>query len=232
MSGKPRKKIALFSVITLITGFILAYSYQYTKQESEKHPSVKEWQQEDQLRNDLLHVQRINHSLTDRLQHVRVQAQAEENKLVHEKKQSHYVVEELNRLRKVVGGVKVKGEGLEVSLKDTTFIPQSSDPNQYIVHEQHIRAVIYELLVSGAEAVAVNGQRITSHSYVTCIGPVVSIDGHQFPAPFIVSAIGNKNTLEKALRLSLLPQLEEDGIKVQLFGRDDITMDAHLHNEG
>ena len=78
-----------------------------------------------------------------------------------------------------------------MTLKDADYDPIEQNPNDYIVHESHIFRVVNELRISGAQGIAINGQRITSNSYIKCTGPVITIDGRTFPAPFVIEAIGD-----------------------------------------
>ena len=55
---------------------------------------------------------------------------------------------------------------------------------------------LMNLYISGASAIAINGQRLSHDSYILCNGPVIEIDGHQHPAPFVISAIGDADTME------------------------------------
>ncbi|WP_356948165.1 DUF881 domain-containing protein [Fictibacillus fluitans] len=216
----------------LVTGFFLSYSYQTTKKEAGTHETSSEWKQEDGLRSEILKTQKTNRELNNELKKIQLQIQNRENKLADQEKKSFNLVEDLKKLREVTGGIKVKGPGIEVTLSDASYIPEGENPNNYIVHEEHIRSVIYEMLVSGAEAVAVNGQRISHTSYISCIGPVVSVDGNQYPAPFTISAIGDKTVLEKSLNLSVVNELVNDGVEVRIAKKDEITMDPYLSKEG
>ncbi|WP_234293160.1 DUF881 domain-containing protein [Fictibacillus sp. FJAT-27399] len=229
---KPTGKYVFFSIIMLVTGFFLSYSYQITKKEAATHETNSQWKQEDGLRSGILRTQKTNRKLNGELKKIQLQIQKRENKLADQEKKSYNLVEDLKKMRKVVGSVKVKGPGIEVTLSDSSYVPDGENPNNYIVHEEHIRSVIYEMLVSGAEAVAVNGQRISHSSYITCVGPVVSVDGNQYPAPFTITAIGDKSIMEKSLNLSVVNDLVNDGIEVRVATKDGITMDPYLSKEG
>ena len=61
--------------------------------------------------------------------------------------------------------------------------------------------VVNELRISGAQGLAINGQRITSNSYIKCTGPVITVDGRTFPAPFVIEAIGDADVLSSSLYL-------------------------------
>ena len=94
----------------------------------------------------------------------------------------------LLRIQKNIGcfweKLKVKGSGVQVTLSDADYNPNEHHANQYIVHEHHVFKVINELNISGASAIAVNGQRLSHDSYILCNGPVIEIDGQQASRSF------------------------------------------------
>ncbi|MET3728828.1 uncharacterized protein YlxW (UPF0749 family) [Fictibacillus halophilus] len=220
------------SLILLVTGFILSFSYQRAQIEKQNVVQNNEWKKEDSLRSQILNLQKANRELAGDLQSLQQNVEKKENKLADQEEISSKLVEDLKELRMVVGNVKVKGEGVEVTLQDSSYIPEGENPNDYIVHEEHIRSVIDELHVSGAEAIAINGQRISHDTYIACIGPVVSVDGNQYPAPFVITAIGNSTTLEKSLNLYIVDKIVNDGVEVRVEQESAIEMEPFITEEG
>ncbi|MED1862697.1 DUF881 domain-containing protein [Fictibacillus nanhaiensis] len=220
------------SLILLVTGFILSFSYQRAQIEKQNVVQNNEWKKEDSLRSQILNLQKTNREIAGDLQSLQQNVEKKENKLADQEEISSKLVEDLKELRMVVGNVKVKGEGVEVTLQDSSYIPEGENPNDYIVHEEHIRSVIDELHVSGAEAIAINGQRISHDTYIACIGPVVSVDGNQYPAPFVITAIGNSTTLEKSLNLYIVDKIVNDGVEVRVEQESAIEMEPFITEEG
>jgi len=126
--------------------------------------------------------------------------------------------------------VPVQGNGLKVTLQDGDYNPNSVNPNDYIVHESHVFQVINELYISGAEAISINGQRIHGNSYIVCTGPVITVDGVQYPAPFVIEAIGEPDVLTSSMELTggIMDQLLNDNIIVTLDEGQLIEMPALL----
>ncbi|KPD01228.1 hypothetical protein LR69_00385 [Geobacillus sp. BCO2] len=124
---------------------------------------------------------------------------------------------------------KSEGERERCSSHPFRFLlyPSETSATNYIVHEQHVWKVVHELLISGAEAVAINGQRISHRSYIVCNGPVIEVDGTQHAAPFVISAIGNPNVLMSALELpgGIVDELAEDHIDVKVEKQGAIVLD-------
>ena len=102
--------------------------------------------------------------------------------------------------------------------------------NDYLVHEQHVFKVINELYISGAAAVAVNGQRLNHNSYIVCNGPVITVDGQQYPAPFVITAIGDINVLEASLNLAggVKDQLVNENIIFTILKQNEVVMEPYL----
>ena len=118
------------------------------------------------------------------------------------KKRHHSdLVEEAKNLRLLLGVIPATGSGITVTLKDANYDPVEQNPNDYIVHESHIFKVINELRISGAQGLSINGQRITANSFIKCTGPVITVDGKTFPAPFVIEAIGDSDVLASSLYL-------------------------------
>jgi uncharacterized protein YlxW (UPF0749 family) len=229
---KIKGKHLFLSLILLVTGFILSFSYQRAQIAENQVEQNNEWKKEDSLRNQILNTQERNRELSKELQNLQRDVEAKEGKLADQEQISFNLVEDLKKLRMVVGNVKVKGEGVKVTLNDSSYVPEGQNPNDYIVHEEHIRSVIDELLVSGAEAVAVNGQRISHDTFISCIGPVVSVDGNQYPAPFVITAIGDPSTLEKSLNLYIVDKIVNEGVEVRVEQESMLEMEPFITEEG
>lgn len=217
----------ILSLILLVTGFILAYSFQYVKQHRPiSQVSDVEFQQEKGLRDEIINQQNSNRKLQSKLDSLRNKIQASEEQIAQQKSASTQILDELNTYRLLNGDTAVKGPGVKVILSDANYVPNGKDPNNYIVHQQDLQEVIYELYAIGAEAVSINGQRFTSHSYIECVGPVVKVDGERHTAPFIISAIGDPEALMAALNMQggVVDTLVSRGISVSVQKNDFLTL--------
>jgi uncharacterized protein YlxW (UPF0749 family) len=101
------------------------------------------------------------------------------------------------------GLVAVRGPGVTVSLDDAPrregVAPASANPDDLVVHQQDVQAVVNALWVGGAEAMTLMGQRVISTSAVRCVGNTVVLHGRVYSPPFVVSAIGDPQRLRIAL---------------------------------
>ena len=102
------------------------------------------------------------------------------------------------------GLTAVHGPGLEVVLDDAAGQPagQTVDPNQLVVHQSDLQAVVNALWAGGAEAMSIAGQRVIATSAVRCVGNTLLLNGEVFSPPFRVAAIGPSATMLSKLASS------------------------------
>ena len=119
----------------------------------------------------------------------------------------------------------LEGEGVKIILHDSDKkISATENPNTYIIHDDDLLRVINELRAAGAEAISINGQRLTALSEIRCAGPTLSVNNVRSSAPFEVCAIGDKKTLKNALTMrgGVADTLGVWGIKVEVETSDEI----------
>ena len=91
----------------------------------------------------------------------------------------------------------VSGPGVQITLSDAPpgRIPAGATPNDLVIHQQDIEDTMNALWAGGAEAMTVQGVRITSRTVIRCIGNVILVDGTSFSPPYVIQAIGDPATL-------------------------------------
>jgi uncharacterized protein YlxW (UPF0749 family) len=100
--------------------------------------------------------------------------------------------EEVEAASEVAGLVAVVGPGLKVTLNDSRLDqpPTGGNVNDLVIHSQDVQAVVNALWRSGAEAMAINGQRLVSTSAVLCVGNTLLLNGTVHSPPYVISAVG------------------------------------------
>ncbi len=100
------------------------------------------------------------------------------------------------------GLLVVHGPGLRITIADNPQ-PQefSSDLAGPIVHDYDLRALVNALWAGGAEAIAINGERLTQLSAVRCVGPTVLVNETRLASPFQILAVGDTAALTEALQV-------------------------------
>ena len=123
----------------------------------------------------------------------------------------------------------VKGRGGCVLVEDSLKTVQSGEkPNLYVIHDEDILRIVNELRAGGAEAIAINDQRLIGTSEIRCSGPTITVNGKVFGAPFTVKAIGDPKTLNSALTMrgGVVDSLKHWGIKVTIKQEEDVAIPA------
>lgn len=108
---------------------------------------------------------------------------------------------ELKNAMLLAGLTDVEGEGVTVVLKDSAETTVGATASNYIIHDRDLRDIVNELVGSGAEAISINGERISSKSSIRCVGPTITINGNYYAPPFTIKAIGDPDTLEAGLNI-------------------------------
>jgi uncharacterized protein YlxW (UPF0749 family) len=91
----------------------------------------------------------------------------------------------------VSGLTAVAGPGVRVVLDDSdlTTAP-SGNVNDLVIHSQDVQAVVNALWRSGAEAIAIDGERLVATSAVLCVGNTLLLNGTVHSPPYAVDAVG------------------------------------------
>jgi uncharacterized protein YlxW (UPF0749 family) len=111
----------------------------------------------------------------------------------------------LDRDELLAGQLAAEGPGVEVTLSEPaptatpTSVPGHGErtpaAGTNILVDRDVRSVVNELWADGAEAIAVNGIRITPTSAIRFAGDAVLVDFIPIDSPYVVDAIGDPNAL-------------------------------------
>ncbi len=97
----------------------------------------------------------------------------------------------------------VTGPGVTVVLDDSSTpisnLPASVRPDDLVVHQQDVQAVVNALWRGGAEAMMIQDQRVIATSAVRCVGNTLILQGRVYSPPFTIAAIGRPSDLRAAL---------------------------------
>ena len=97
----------------------------------------------------------------------------------------------LQRLQTTTGFVAVRGEGVRASLDQAPDGGPSS-----VLRDSDLALLVNALWSAGAEAVAVNGQRLTALSAIRTSGEAVEVNGVGVAPPYTVQAVGDRATMQ------------------------------------
>lgn len=112
---------------------------------------------------------------------------------------------ELSRLELAAGTVPVTGPGLVltvddaaagVGLKNPNVDPlAATTPDQGKVIARDLQIIVNGLWQAGAEAISVNGHRLTSRAAIRFAGAAILVDYRPLTRPYLITAIGDPGSL-------------------------------------
>lgn len=144
--------------------------------------------------------------------------------------------DELARARIAAGLTGLAGTGLVVQLADSTDPPpQGANESDYRVSADDVRTVVRELWLAGAEAIAVNGERVTGSTAILDIGGSVLVNSAYVSGPYQVAAIGSTDlygtlTAAPSFGAFLRARAEAFGIRVSFAQPAEVDVPAFAGN--
>ncbi|PPK92182.1 uncharacterized protein YlxW (UPF0749 family) [Kineococcus xinjiangensis] len=138
--------------------------------------------------------------------------------------------ERADALAPAVGALPVTGPGLEVVLADAAA-DAAGEATEGRVVDRDLQLLVNGLWAAGAEAVAVDGQRLTALSAIRSAGAAVLVNYRPLVPPYEVEAVGDPAALQTGLAASpagsYLRALEDNyGIGVSITRRDELLLPA------
>ncbi|MFE3264762.1 DUF881 domain-containing protein [Streptomyces sp. NPDC059215] len=138
------------------------------------------------------------------------------------------------------GAVAVHGPGVKLVVNDAKEATQGGDgdPRETSgfsdtgrVRDRDMQRVVNGLWESGAEAVSVNGQRLTALSAIRAAGDAILVDNKPLVPPYTVLAVGDGERLSTRFQNSAdglyLHALQENyGIRTSISVVDDVRLPA------
>ena len=117
-----------------------------------------------------------------------------------------------NELGLELGLDPMRGPGLVITLNDAQRnaqgqYPHDATPDDLVVHQQDVQAVLNALWLGGAEAVQMQDQRILATSAPRCVGNTLLLNGRTYSPPYVITVIGNVEGMRAALAAAPLVTL-------------------------
>lgn len=204
--------------VCTVLGFMLATQFRIAMDQRSSLP----YQRQEELAARLLATEKERDALQEKLAGLedsatRAEADAAEKQAIYE-------------LRLRAGQLPLTGPGVIVTIDDSKTASKAGDnQNLYIIHDDDLLKVVNELRAAGAEAISINGQRLVGTSEIRCAGPTLSVNNVRSAPPYEIRAIGDIETLEKALRMrgGVADTLQVWGIQIDIKTADHVTIPAY-----
>jgi uncharacterized protein YlxW (UPF0749 family) len=215
----------LARVCTLVAiGFLFAVAY---RQVVADEPAT------DRARAGLVEEVRSRQAQTDALQHQADQLR-EDVARMRDAALAGDRAAALRNLEAAAGLARVTGDGVVVRVANA---PQPVDPvtgqtgdNLGQVFDRDLQDIVNALWLAGAEAVAVNGQRLTATSTIRAAGAAILVDFRPVGSPYEVAAIGpddlSRSFTGSATARRFTRYVDAYGMAFEVRARDGLTLPA------
>ncbi|MFF5181550.1 DUF881 domain-containing protein [Micromonospora sp. NPDC000316] len=215
------RSISMFVVVVL--GFLFAVAYRQTMADEPGRA---------QARSGLVAQIKDRESQTDRLS-TRADQLREEVSRQRDAALTGSAAARLRDLEASTGLGRVRGDGVVVRLADApgkadAVTGAGAGPPRVLYSD--LQGVANALWSAGAEAVAINGQRLTSTSTIRSAGEAILVDFRPVTGPYEVSAIGPRSmrrAYDDSRNAALMRQVaQETGLSFGLRSADNLTLPA------
>lgn len=129
----------------------------------------------------------------------------------------------LHALEEQAGTRKLRGKAVTITLNDappgaTAKLPgyPAPQPNDLVIHQQDLQAVVNALWHGGAKGIKVMDQRLISTSAVRCVGNTLILQGRVYSPPYKITAVGDPARMKRAVADS--PQIQNYMLYVNAYG--------------
>lgn len=119
------------------------------------------------------------------------------------------------------GTAPVRGPGLLITVDDS---PDAVPGAGGVILDSDLQLLVNGLWAAGAEAIAINGHRLTTRTAIHFAGQAITVNYSSLRPPYVVAAIGNPDTLPARF-------LETSGGQVWLGLRANFGIKFQTHSE-
>ena len=196
---KKIKAQLIIAVVLFVTSFVIVLQFKSVMKNT--GTGGIDQMREDELRKQLVKEKEINVDLNRQLLQANSMLEAYRQDAQKNDSGARAMAIELENSMTLAGLTDVEGEGIIVTVNDSSDVPAGASSANYIVHDRDLRDIVNELVGSGAEAISINDERICGRSSIRCVGPTITINDKHCAPPYVIKAIGDPATLEAGLNI-------------------------------
>ena len=238
-SGEPpgRGSIWLLAAGLLAVGLLLATAFAQTRDRASSAAEAR-----DALVAEVQQRADANEAAQRRLDRQRATVQRDQRRELTVTTEGADLARRLGDLEAATGAGAVSGPGMVLRIDDAAATgdvgdgadvdPRTDEGADGRVTDRDLQTLVNEVWAAGAEAVAINGQRLTALSAIRAAGDAVLVDFRPLTPPYVVEAVGDPDVLRPAFvggfGGSYLQVLEGYGITSTVRDDDRLELPASV----
>lgn len=218
----------LLVLTLLLVGFVLS-----TAALTLRAPDPQDAASRDQLRQRIELTQGAGDAYSRQIEQLRVQLIDLEQGALGEA--SPGGSEQVRDLGLEVGALALTGPGMQLTLDDAPvqqeeLSPEPQDGSDRVL-AQDLQVVTNGLWSAGAEAIAINEQRLTATSSIRFAGEAIIVDFRGLAPPYVLRVIGDPAAMEQEVSVGetgdYLEELSSEfGLQIEVESRQDLQVPA------
>lgn len=184
--------IAIFIAIGVVVGIILSLQIRTRPPEVGSFPLDQLTAQKDMLESFSIEQKDLKTKLATVESKLKIMQEA------LDANSSKKTIQMLTMLKGLTGFDTATGTGIRITLQDNVAASRVdfSAINENFVQASDLRDLVNTLFLKDAQAIAINGKRITPLTPIQSLFDTILIDNFQTTPPFVIEAIGNPVALE------------------------------------
>lgn len=195
-----RRSMVLIVVGLLVLGFVLATAY---REAERREPATA--QARERLLDDVRDQRDTSDQLAAQVEKLDAEVRRERDDALGRTSEGTALGEQVRALERQIGLVAVHGPGMTVTMADSEATTEvdpvtgkeettPADENGRVL-DRDLQRVVNALWASGAEAIAINGQRLSPTSAIRTAGGAILVDLYPLTSPYEIEAIGSETEL-------------------------------------
>ncbi len=221
------------ALVMVAAGLLAAVTYHLTAAGAEGRQEIRA-----ALVDDIDDAQQVADGLVADLEQARSDVATAREAALAASGEGQAALRALEQAEQMAGAVPVTGPGLLVTLADAEAAaeddPVGADPEtdpRARIRDDDIQVVVNALWVAGAEAVSINGQRLSPTTAIRFAGEAVLVDFRPVTNPYEISAIGDPDTLRSRFLtvpevIALASTSDSFGLRFEFGERDSLSLPA------
>ncbi len=199
--AQPRRGAAILLCIVLVAaGVITGVAAAQVRRDADRAGSVRE-----SLVDDVRRQTDDSDRLASAAQKLREELVGVRERALGEDARGRAAAEQVRALELVTGAVAVRGPGLVVMLDDakgsaagTAGGNRGGQVGDGRIFDRDVQDVVNALWLAGAEAMSINGLRLTAQTAIRSAGEAILVDFRPLSPPYVLRAVGDVDRMEPA----------------------------------
>ncbi len=167
----------------------------------------------------------------DDLTTVRTQVAGLQRGLTQQITSDNQLRDRLQLLGVAAGTVAVTGPGMAITVDDAAG---ASGSTEGVITDSDLQGLVNGLWMAGAEAIAINGHRLTTLTAIRFAGQAITVDYRSLTPPYLIEAVGDPNSLAARFLQTSGGQLwlglrDNFGVTFDMVAEQNMTVPADPH---